>query len=169
MEATFKRCFKCGLLLPLSCFYTHKQMGDGHLNKCKGCTRKDVHEKYMDNIQDPEYIEKERARGRNKYKRLYSGIKVKNKYGTSCVRAFIKRRIGDIDKNIELHHWNYNHPYSVISLDRSTHARLHKLIRLDDNDRIFVVRNNGERLDSIEKHCEFITKNFGTKITKYEF
>jgi hypothetical protein len=35
MEATFKRCFKCGLLLQLSCFYTHKQMGDGHLKKIK--------------------------------------------------------------------------------------------------------------------------------------
>lgn len=169
MEATCKKCFKCGLLLPLSCFYTHKQMLDGHLNKCKECAKKDVHEKYLENIQNPEYMEKQRSRGRNKYKRLYSGIKIKNKHHARSTRAFVKRRIGEIDKNIELHHWNYNYPHSVISLDRSAHARLHKLIHLDDKEKIFVVNNNGERLDSIEKHCEFIIKNLGVQITKYEF
>lgn len=33
MEEMFKKCFKCGLLLPITEFYAHPQMGDGHLNK----------------------------------------------------------------------------------------------------------------------------------------
>lgn len=37
-----KRCFKCGAAKPLAEFYKHPMMGDGHLNKCKDCTRVDV-------------------------------------------------------------------------------------------------------------------------------
>lgn len=44
-----KICFKCGMLKPLSEFYSHPQMGDGHLNKCKECTKKDASERYSEN------------------------------------------------------------------------------------------------------------------------
>ena len=37
-----KKCFKCGKNKRLSSFYAHPQSADGHLGKCKECTRKDV-------------------------------------------------------------------------------------------------------------------------------
>ena len=49
-----KVCFKCGRELPIDNFYKHAQMADGHLNKCKDCAKRDVHEKYMQNIDNPE-------------------------------------------------------------------------------------------------------------------
>jgi len=38
-----KKCFKCGKEKPLDDFYSHPRMKDGHLGKCKACTKSDVH------------------------------------------------------------------------------------------------------------------------------
>lgn len=36
-----KNCFKCGMQKPIECFYKHRGMSDGHLNKCIDCAKKD--------------------------------------------------------------------------------------------------------------------------------
>ena len=42
---TTKTCFKCLRALDLSDFYKHPRMGDGHLGKCKDCTRADTEDR----------------------------------------------------------------------------------------------------------------------------
>lgn len=62
-----KECFKCHRVLPLDEFYKHSQMGDGHLNKCKECTRKDVRGNYC--AKREQYSEYERERNQDEQRR----------------------------------------------------------------------------------------------------
>ena len=160
-ENNFKVCFKCGLNLPLSEFYKHPQTADGHLNKCKSCTKNDVHNKYVENIQDDLFKEKERARGRDKYHRLYKGLPKEHRFLAHSVRKWFERRQILFWEDIELHHWNYNNPHEVFLLSKSHHAQVHKKISRGANDSVFV-SNEGVLLDTKEKHEEVIKSIAGS-------
>lgn len=67
-----KKCFKCHEAKALDDFYKHPNMGDGHLNKCKSCTKQDVQARNAALLATPEGLNAERARGRDKYARLYA-------------------------------------------------------------------------------------------------
>lgn len=76
-----KKCFKCGIEKDLSEFYKHPQMGDGHLNKCKECTKKDVFENREEN--KDYYLEYDRNRPNAAERNLKNTERVKRKYKES--------------------------------------------------------------------------------------
>ena len=87
-----KDCFKCGLKKPLSEFYKHKQMTDGHLNKCKSCSKKDSKQNYITNIDRYKEYEMVRAnlthrvKARSDYAKTEQGIEAGNKSKNNWTR-----------------------------------------------------------------------------------
>lgn len=152
-----KKCFKCGRILPLTEFYKHSKMVDGYLNKCKECTKKDVHRNYEKKIKDSEWLEKERVRGRNKYERLYKPDYLRNSFkfdkpyeriiSNNNANRDLKKRGYNTDGK-EAHHWNYNEPKQVFLLTTEAHHKIHQFIVVNYDDG-FCYTLSGNKLDTI--------------------
>ena len=57
-----KVCFKCNINKQLTEYYKHAQMGDGHLNKCKDCTKKDANQHRADNLERIREYDRQRGK-----------------------------------------------------------------------------------------------------------
>ncbi len=57
-----KQCFKCKIVKGINDFYKHSGMADGHLGKCKECTKQDVKNRYDDPVSLKRITEYERKR-----------------------------------------------------------------------------------------------------------
>ena len=128
-----KECFKCGVSQSLKQFYKHAQMKDGHLNKCKTCTKKDVFEHRQENIEKIRAYD--RARGArqtkeyaNEYYRKYPN-KIKARRMVSYAREVKKLfsepcEVCGADK-VHAHHDDYLKPLNIRWLCPAHHHQWH--------------------------------------------
>ena len=166
METT-KKCFKCNNVLPLSGFYKHPQMADGHLNKCKDCNKKDTMDRYNALIVNPDFKESEQKRGRRKYHRLYKGTpknkfpesqkRYKEKYPEKILARAKSQHMTPSVLGNHLHHWSYQiqNAKSVIELSPKDHAKAHRFL-VYDQERMMYRNLEGVLLDTKERHETYI-------------
>ena len=135
-----KQCFKCGRILDIQEFYQHKEMKDGHLNKCKDCTKKDVHNRSRlcaDKIKEYEHTRSKTKKRkelskfyRKKYRlehpeRVAIYLKLKRAIESGkIVRPSCCSICGKECKPVA-HHHDYSKPLDVIFVCQQCHKRIH--------------------------------------------
>lgn len=150
-----KQCIVCGK--------DESQVKFGfNVAKCNECYREYYRNKHKINP------EKERARGREKYHRLYSG---KGKIGTA--EAKIKWIKNNPDKRrahnaayylerpfpeAQCHHWSYNeeHFLDVIWLTIAQHKKAHRFLIYNEEHKMYSGVYYDVLLDTKESHLDYI-------------
>ena len=148
-----KTCRTCNKDKPLSSFYVHKAMLDGHLNICKDCTKTRVSNHRLLNIEYVREYDRKRAmtskrvNARKEYAKTEAGKKAKAKalknykekhtdryFAHQALRNAI--RDGKVEKmpcficgdeKSEGHHPDYLRPLDVVWLCNKHHRECHKI------------------------------------------
>jgi len=139
-----KECFKCKTVKPLDEFYKQSRMADGHLNKCKVCTKNDVHKHRADNIEKVRAYDRERGKNKDRIQstteitrawreedkrrtKAHSAVAYAIRKGDlvrmPCVRCGEQKSVG--------HHEDYDKPLEVTWLCQPCHKQRHKELKED--------------------------------------
>ena len=134
-----KKCFKCKTVKPLTEFYKHSAMGDGHLNKCKECAKNDANKYRAENLEKVREYDKRRAKLPDRVKlalRVNQEWRVADKRRSQCHSAVARAiknnklipmpcvRCGEV-KSLA-HHEDYDKPLDVMWLCQPCHKQRHK-------------------------------------------
>lgn len=129
-----KACFKCGETKPLSDFYKHPMMADGHLGKCKECNKRDVRENRKAKVEY--YRAYDISRGSRKTYEDHKKYRAENpkKYKAhSAVSNAVRdgklvRQPCDVcgREDSHAHHCDYDKPLDVVWLCPVHHVEWHQ-------------------------------------------
>ena len=145
-----KTCKDCGIKKPMTEYYAHKKMADGHLNKCKSCVRSRVAIYTENNAEYCKQYDKQRANlphrvaARKAYAKTEAGKLAIKKAGQKYIKNYPLRRAAHIitgnairDGRLkkepcficggksEAHHPDYSRPLDVVWLCVLHHKQAH--------------------------------------------
>lgn len=135
-----KACFKCNTVKPFTEFYKHQNMADGHLNKCKICTKRDAMAHRENNLERIRQYDRNRAKDKARIRaaaevtRLWREADRRRSAAHSAVSRAIRSgtlvrqpcvMCGDV-KSVG-HHEDYDKPLEVVWLCQACHVRHHQL------------------------------------------
>jgi len=138
-----KNCFKCNTVKPLSEFYTHPRMADGHVNKCKECYKNDSTANRNKNIEKVRAYDRARSKEPERIKavteitRAWRAEDSRRTLAHSSVARAMRRgelvqhpccRCG-AEKTVA-HHEDYDKPLEVVWLCQPCHKQRHKELKL---------------------------------------
>ena len=148
-----KICFKCYKEKNLDQFYKHPNMADGHLGKCKDCTRHDIEKHRSENLERIREYDRNRPNkahrnfknlarqktenGKLIHKKALANYDIKHPEKRRAVRAAGNairdgklKRLPCIKcgKNGEAHHEDYSKPLDVIFYCNEHHRARHREI-----------------------------------------
>ncbi len=147
-----KTCFKCGQTKLLSEFYRHPMMADGHLNKCKECTRRDTRtnrqerreyyllydrRRYDTNPERCQRSEKPTRQARTQQRKRYRAryperFKANAAVGNAIRDGRLIRKPCEIcgsTVEVEAHHEDYSKPLDVRWLCKTHHGETRRKAR----------------------------------------
>lgn len=132
-----KKCFKCGADKALHDFYKHEKMADGHLGKCKECTKKDVrnHRRENESVRQydrergimPHRRERMAAITRRWRKENPEGYKAHTMVGNAVRDGKLSKKPCEVcgSSVVHAHHDDYTKPLDVRWLCALHHSRFH--------------------------------------------
>lgn len=135
-----KSCIKCGLQKSLSEYYSHPQMGDGHLGICKSCHKAVMTQRRQNKLDEIRDYDRRRFHENPKRRAATLACAVRwNKRNPDGYRAhyLVSNAIRDrrlfrkpcikcgATKGIHAHHEDYSKPLDVIWLCTPCHSQHH--------------------------------------------
>ena len=137
-----KECFKCKTVKPLTEFYKHERMSDGHLNKCKECTKSDATNHRNKNLEKVRAYDRERGKISERIKantetnRAWREEDKRRSRAHHAVSYAIRRGLLDRlpcircgEEKSLAHHEDYDKPLEVMWLCQPCHKQRHKELK----------------------------------------
>lgn len=164
-----KLCPKCGESKQEEEFYKYGAASSGRVNVCKECKKIYQRDRGKELRKNPEFLKKERARTREKYKRLGYRFRFKcsperkakiiNDYFDRYPEKTLARSFSQhvkVSKGNTKHHWSYlpEHAKDIIELSLTEHYKLHRYL-IYDQERMMYRATSMVLLDSKERHLDY--------------